>query len=383
MSNKFKVKYFIFLGVLIFTIISIQSCSKKEKLNYIITKKDGIKIYNNKNISSESDLSIIPKLVLKIEGESLKMESSFTSPTSVCSDSKNNIYILNNKDAKVKKFDKSGNYIGSFCNLGQGPGEATDPENMIILNDTIMVIDDEAARIIKFSTDGDYINQSKLATAQIPMSLTPVGENNFIGFILGDEKRDNNYYVNISLILLDLELNIIKTIQTHETKLDPANLNIHDMINPFAIGNNEIFVANTSTDKYEIDVYDFQGIKLYTITKNFIKVKYTNNEKKLLNESLKKNYRCKAGNLTFRKAINTMFCDKNGRLWVNSSIKRDEANSKAFIVDIFDKGIFLKSVKINDFVNYDYLDSDYTIKFLNDKIFVTDIAKLTIELFVY
>jgi ABC-type uncharacterized transport system auxiliary subunit len=141
--------------VLLAIVILLAACSKKSNTdkNYKIIETNGIKTFKNKNLESQKNLTIIPKIKIKVTGNEDQALSIFSKPTSYTVDSKGNIFVLDSKDATVKKFNKSGKFINSFCNKGQGPGEALDPEDIVISQDTVIVIDDDRARTLKFNNN--------------------------------------------------------------------------------------------------------------------------------------------------------------------------------------------------------------------------------------
>jgi hypothetical protein len=73
-------------------------------------------------------------------------------------DSKGNIYVLDNYDDKVLKFDQAGKYLTSIGGKGQGPGEFQAPIRIIVDGqDRLYVQDIVRMALFVFSADGKFL----------------------------------------------------------------------------------------------------------------------------------------------------------------------------------------------------------------------------------
>ena len=76
------------------------------------------------------DLAFVEDLTIGVEeGEADYM---LYSPEDIDVDPDGNIYILDLKDALIKKYDSEGVFIANIGRKGQGPGEFDHPDNMEI-----------------------------------------------------------------------------------------------------------------------------------------------------------------------------------------------------------------------------------------------------------
>jgi len=57
------------------------------------------------------------------------------------------------------------------------------------------------------------------------------------------------------------------------------------------------------------------------------------------------------------------------------TLPRNDQNASDFIADIFKDGIFLKSIKVGQFLGADYYDVDHQLYFIGDKIYNIDRIK--------
>ena len=86
----------------------------------------------------------------------------------------------------------------------------------------------------------------------------------------------------------------------------------------------------------------------------------------------------------YKKSINSIYFDKEGRLLVASSVERNQANRYDFLVDIFKEGIFLKKIKLNIGRGYDYVKlQDRKIFFKGSRIYYLDELEAEVIVFEY
>ncbi len=86
----------------------------------------------------------------------------------------------------------------------------------------------------------------------------------------------------------------------------------------------------------------------------------------------------------YKKSINSMYYDKEGRLLVASSVKRDQGNRYDFLVDVFKDGVFLKKVKLDIAKGYDFVKvHDEKIFFKGGRIYYLNEAEALLKVFEY
>jgi hypothetical protein len=94
----------------------------------------------------------------------------FVSPVAVAVGPDGVRYVLDSRDARIARFDRSGRYLGSFGRSGDGPGEFRAPTDMTLLPDgTLAVVDFELLRLSLFSLDGRFLDSAflKLTPGQV------------------------------------------------------------------------------------------------------------------------------------------------------------------------------------------------------------------------
>jgi hypothetical protein len=94
-------------------------------------------------------------------------ESNLSSLLSFTVDDQENIYILDTKPLQVKVFDREGEFLWSFGQAGQGPGDLTVTGSMQFTpQKEMMLIDDMKGEIKFFSTEGRFLRSLKCPSLQ-------------------------------------------------------------------------------------------------------------------------------------------------------------------------------------------------------------------------
>ncbi len=87
-------------------------------------------------------------------------DGQFQDPAGIAIDSSNNVYITDNDRDDIQKFDSSGNFISKFGSYGSGNGEFDNPYEIDIdSTGNIFVVDSNNNRVQKFASNGTYISQ--------------------------------------------------------------------------------------------------------------------------------------------------------------------------------------------------------------------------------
>ena len=88
-------------------------------------------------------------------------EGGFREPTDIAWDSKGNIYVSDGYvNSRIAKFDKDGNWIGTWGQRGFGPGEFNTVHNIVVdKNDKVWVADRSNGRLQVFDTEGSFLRE--------------------------------------------------------------------------------------------------------------------------------------------------------------------------------------------------------------------------------
>lgn len=91
-------------------------------------------------------------------------DGNFRQPTDVAWDSTGNIYISDGYiNSRVAKYDRNGDWVGSWGEPGTGPGQFRTPHAIVIdRNDNVYVGDRGNERVQVFDTSGRYLREWKI-----------------------------------------------------------------------------------------------------------------------------------------------------------------------------------------------------------------------------
>jgi len=371
----------VFIALIIFS-----GCSKKE-LNYTVTEADGIKTYHNKNIPSDPNFKISPKELFTLYGADENEKDStriIINIGAIDVDSKGNLFILDSRRASVKKFDKNGNFLKSFGRLGSGPGESSFAWSMVILNDSIIIDDYNAFRMLKFDNDGNFIRNFAIKTSGMPERYKRFGKDRIVGYQGYDEVISDVYYSSYNFTLMDSELRKVKELHQNRVKFEQSTYNFFDIfLSAYALSDKEIFFAIKSDTKYLIKAYDQNGEYKYSIIRNYSRQTFNETELNEFGVKYKDKWYFNNNKSIYKSAIVQMEYDKYGNLWVFTSIKRDEKNQHDLFVDIFKDGIFLNSIKLDICPGFDFVNYDHQIRLIGDRLYYTNTIEQYVKVYEY
>jgi len=117
--------------------------------------------------------------------EDAEEEYLFSEPEHISTDSKLNVYVADRNSSRIRVFDKSGKFIKSIGNRGQGPGEFQEITCMVVdKDDNLVVVDRRNHRFTRFGFLGkDFDTYPFLKNAHFnPMFIVPVSNGYLISF---------------------------------------------------------------------------------------------------------------------------------------------------------------------------------------------------------
>lgn len=232
------------------------SCSKKEA-GFLTETIDGVKVVRNLAVKPERTLRGLRFIeVLSIGGEEATGENLLYSPTDIDADSSGNIYILDIRDALIRKFDEKGCYVRIIGRRGQGPGEFEYPTSVEVApGGTIVVADPYQTRLTTMAPNGDFIKSTLVKDWISDFSCGPDG-----AIIAGyNDAKSSEYRVGP----LDLETGRITSFFGQATYW-PARFQDKKMLYDFpylvrwALSLTKKLFVGSAVD-YEISVMDFHG----------------------------------------------------------------------------------------------------------------------------
>jgi len=238
----------------------------------------------NKNICAGKTLE--EELVIDLEREDLA-KSGITEIHSFDVDSEGNIYLLclNNDDNLIFKFNKKGDYIHSFGQRGQGPGEFQDCFYFRINSyDEIIVTANH--KILIYDKNGNNLKEIKIKLGTSLATLVDNGNYLFKDIPKPVKEREGRFVSHLSLY--NSEFKKIKDLDRIEYP-DPGSQKIKGIYYKllWSIDASKIYTASQERG-YEIYVYDLNGNFLRRVKKAYKKISPDDEYKKRYKDNLGK-----------------------------------------------------------------------------------------------
>ena len=243
------------------------SCQQqKAKWKGTIEEVDGVTIVKNPKepMYGEDVFNIEEELALGNK-EGLE-EYMFSEIIDVAVDDEENTYILDSKEAHIKVFNKSGEYLRTIGRKGQGPGEIQRPMNLAITPVNEILINDRGARFLHFfSLNGEY--KRSISQARFPFFSRPKvdTQNNILARYT--VAASNNIWTFV-LKKFDSELNDLYTIFSYEHELSPGVLTLYSPRCYWEITNDDSIIWGYA-NKYEFQIHNRDGRLIRKIIKDY------------------------------------------------------------------------------------------------------------------
>lgn len=83
--------------------------------------------------------------------------TTFKSPTNIAIDNDNDIYVVDNGNSKIKKFNVKGNMLLSWGDTGSSNGQFKNPSGIFVNEKYVYVVDTGNSRIVMFDKTGNFV----------------------------------------------------------------------------------------------------------------------------------------------------------------------------------------------------------------------------------
>jgi len=204
--------------------------------------------------------------------------TTFSSIRSIAVDSKNNLYVLDNRAANIKVFGADGALRGTIGRKGQGPGEFSVPVDMEInAKDEVIVYDIGNHRISILGGGGNILRE--LSTAKSPrlFSIRALAGGLFVGNVI-NHTPDGQVE---ELLVFDERMAIRARLAKLESKVDSQGRDIYaPRLRYGVIGVSRVLWGNWLDDK--VFLSDPQGQIEETIPLRFRREEITESDKELV-----------------------------------------------------------------------------------------------------
>jgi len=144
------------LSVLVFP--SLSNAQRSSKWKGIITREGEVTVVHNPKVPMYKDEILRLNEQLAIGGSKASEPYSLAAVKSLAVDDTGTIFVLDEKDIVIKMFDKSGKFIKSFGQKGQGPGDLNSPSRITFdRTKRILVVRNGPLGLSLFERDGAFL----------------------------------------------------------------------------------------------------------------------------------------------------------------------------------------------------------------------------------
>lgn len=160
MKKRITVRPAGFGAALILALLALPRC-RGEK-TYAVEVRDGVRYVHNIQPAAEKPVARLVFVGKIGELESKDPDRQFVRPMSADEDAAGNLFILDDKDSCVKKFNARREYVGRFGRSGQGPGEFQYGMRVGISASGQVVVSTMSSEFHVFGNDGSYVDRFRL-----------------------------------------------------------------------------------------------------------------------------------------------------------------------------------------------------------------------------
>lgn len=349
-------KKLLYIIPLVFLFCFIFSCRKQEQVERIM--EDGVEVTINHlepyRIKGEpSNFHLEKEFVIDSEHD-VMANLGLTDIGAFDVDSKGNIYLVNPKAGEniIYKFDREGNFVGSFCRKGQGPGELQLTAHLRINSRDEIEITGAYKKLLVFNEDGDLVRELPFASrVTIGLMAIPLSNENYL-ILWGGNDSPDDFLIRRPLSLFNSKFEVMKKLGEFKVPNYLRGKSVKaTFLFAYCLAERHIFVGNDD-ENYEIWVYDLEGNLIRKIRKDCKKVPVP---KEFIDEFMKvlESDQPRKKMTYFPESFppyQAFFSDDRGRLYVMTYEKGEAHDEHVF--DIFNAdGFFIGRKKLKAFFN--------------------------------
>jgi hypothetical protein len=331
------------LCMFILAAVLLVSCTKEQ--NHTISLVNGKTVYYNKNVPAIENVEFEFTKLFEINNDSVKYpdDSGVNFPLYFQADQDGEIFIFDNTDYRIKKYDNEGKFLLAFGARGQGPGEYLTPSEIFLLENAVIVNDFRQKSLMVYNREGEFV-EKKLINKTFT-SITPSSENRYLCSSMYSDNFENKFSMITVLGIYDQSFNLVSEIKK---SIYPIIENeVFNPVNFFycvTIHKNRVFLSTSGINDYSIEVFDLDGNNIQKIVKSYFRHEMTHEDftrERIFLNSFSSND-VSEGIIKHKNAISGIVSLNDQYLLV--STPKDTNDPEGIKYDIFKDNIFQKSV---------------------------------------
>lgn len=203
------------------------------------------------------------------------------------------IFITPYMQHKIMVMDKNGNYLESFGQMGQGPGDFVYPGDLAIFNHRYLLVGEYASNMKISLFQFNHHVERIIKTSVPPFDIVPVGEKHIAFVKYNVLNTPNQATTQLSIILKDISTGKETHVTSFEKKEKKTLIrsNLFGEINLATFDHDKILAGYTPSP--DLCIYGTNGIRLRSIKLNLEQQPFTSDMKeqylKDMRTGLKKN----------------------------------------------------------------------------------------------
>lgn len=332
-----KGKYFFVILIILHSFVLLFSCKREEsRWKGKIEERGGIIIVKNPSYPIHKSEILKIEEELSLGGVTTERQHGFERILSIDTDDHENIYVLDNKVARIYVFDKNGQHLKTLGSFGQGPGELQNPQFIQVMNNReLYVWDAPTRRFVVFSLSGEYLRE--IAILDIAYPVHPVkwdALGNLIAYFIPPPVIGGS-----ELVILRKKLKEVVTISA-EARDDLLMKKKSLLLSPqlhCAVRKDGTLIWGYS-NKYELNILNPEGKLVRKITRPSKRVRVTERDRRELEKRFFRTTAARAGlKAVFPKYFpyfQGLSVDEEGNIFV-TTFEQDIEGKGFYYLDIY------------------------------------------------
>ncbi len=277
----------------------------------------------------------------------------------VVADDEGNLFVLDAIASRIQVYSDDGTYLSTIGRPGPGPGELSQPGNLLLLNNELLVQNLQLGRYRRFSLSGEFLGDLAFGLSDFAQQTVGVSLRHAVG--LDQLPRPDDFakgreegFLSQQLALTQLDLETGEHVAIHRYRPNRIPLLFEEgggmmvelpEVHPSFAATNDGDLYATQTDEYQVYAYTLEGalrwalrVPLQAEPVTDADLEHAFDGLRELGRSLPEDARARIWRPEKRPALARIEVDGRGRLWVFHHPRTyEESESGSVRVDVYDR----------------------------------------------